>query len=89
MSEMPPIVPLLAPAFVQQVIAPMIADAGDRLPVSALPADGTWPCGTTQWEKRNIAQEAPIWDPDLCIQCGEVVGLDGEGARGEIVGAGV
>ncbi len=60
-----------APAFVQKVTAEMIAGRGDQLPVSALPCDGTYPVGTTQWEKRNIAQEIPVWDPDICIQCGK------------------
>lgn len=71
--ELKAAVPVAAPAFVQNVTAPMIAGFGDLLPVSALPADGTWPTGTTQWEKRNIAQEIPLWDPDLCIQCGKCV----------------
>ncbi|MFZ1396901.1 MAG: 4Fe-4S dicluster domain-containing protein, partial [Candidatus Promineifilaceae bacterium] len=44
---------------------------GDMLPVSAMPVDGTYPCGTTQWEKRNIATEIPVWDPEICIQCGK------------------
>jgi pyruvate-ferredoxin/flavodoxin oxidoreductase len=69
--EMPPPVPPEAPAFVQRVTAPMIAGRGDALPVSALPADGTYPTGTAKWEKRNIAQEIPVWDPDVCIQCGK------------------
>ena len=47
----------------------MLANQGDRLPVSAFPVDGTWPTGTAQWEKRNIAAEIPVWDPALCIQC--------------------
>ena len=51
----------------------MIAGEGDLLPVSALPVDGTYPTGTAQWEKRNIALEIPVWDPDLCIQCGKCV----------------
>lgn len=68
-----PVVSKAAPKFVQDVIAPMIFAQGDNLPVSAIPADGTWPVGTTQWEKRNIAQEIPVWDPDLCIQCGKCV----------------
>src|SRR5690606_7881242 len=46
---------------------------GDLLPVSALPVDGTYPTATTQWEKRNIALEVPVWDPDVCIQCGKCV----------------
>ena len=52
-----------APDFVKHVTAVMIADQGDRLPVSAFPVDGTWPTGTTQWEKRNLATEIPVWDP--------------------------
>jgi pyruvate-ferredoxin/flavodoxin oxidoreductase len=71
--ELPPTVSPLAPDFVQKVTAPMIAGRGDLLPVSALPVDGTYPSSTTQWEKRNIAQEVPIWEPDLCIQCGKCV----------------
>jgi pyruvate-ferredoxin/flavodoxin oxidoreductase len=66
-------VPDHAPAFVQQVTAPMIAGRGDDLPVSALPVDGTYPTGTTQWEKRNIAIEIPEWDPAVCIQCDKCV----------------
>ncbi|HLV43517.1 MAG TPA: pyruvate:ferredoxin (flavodoxin) oxidoreductase, partial [Aggregatilineales bacterium] len=71
--EMPPVVPAEAPAFVQEVTAVMMAGEGDSLPVSKLPADGTYPVGTTQWEKRNIALEVPVWQPDLCIQCGKCV----------------
>jgi pyruvate-ferredoxin/flavodoxin oxidoreductase len=59
-----------APEFVKGVIAPMLAGHGDELPVSAISIDGTWPSGTTQWEKRNISDLVPIWEPDLCIQCG-------------------
>ncbi len=62
-----------APAFVKNVLAPMISYNGDDLPVSAMPADGTYPLGTTQWEKRNIALNIPVWEPDLCIQCGKCV----------------
>ncbi len=47
----------------------MLANKGDLLPVSAFPVDGTWPTGTAQWEKRNIALEIPVWDPKICIQC--------------------
>ena len=47
----------------------MLANKGDLLPVSAFPVDGTWPTGTAQWEKRNIALEIPVWDPSICIQC--------------------
>ncbi len=71
--ERPPIVPEFAPEFVQSVTARMIEGVGDSLPVSALPVDGTYPTGTTQWEKRNISTEAPIWDADICIQCGKCV----------------
>jgi len=71
--QMPPAVPPQAPEFVQQVTAKMIAGDGDLLPVSALPDDGTWPSGTTQWEKRNLALEVPVWEPDICIQCGKCV----------------
>jgi len=67
----PPVVSAAAPEFVKRVQAPMLAGRGDRLPVSALPADGAWPTGTTQWEKRNIGREIPVWDPELCIQCGK------------------
>lgn len=59
-----------APEFVKQVTAQMMAGKGDLIPVSMLPADGTYPSGTTQWEKRNIAQRIPIWQSDICIQCG-------------------
>ncbi|HEU5195177.1 MAG TPA: pyruvate:ferredoxin (flavodoxin) oxidoreductase, partial [Methylomirabilota bacterium] len=68
-----PAVPAAAPAFVRDVTARLIAGDGDRLPVSALPADGTYPSGTTRWEKRNIAVEIPAWDESLCIQCGKCV----------------
>lgn len=68
-----PTVSPLAPSFVQHVTAEMIAGRGDLLPVSALPIDGTYPSATSQWEKRNIAQEVPVWEPDLCIQCGKCV----------------
>ncbi|MBI2822033.1 MAG: 4Fe-4S binding protein, partial [Acidobacteria bacterium] len=57
--------------FVQRVTAGMLAGKGDLLPVSAFPPDGTWPVGTARWEKRNIAQEIPVWNTDLCIQCGK------------------
>ncbi len=69
----PLIVPAEAPQFVQDVTAKMIAGEGDMLPVSMLPIDGTYPTATTQWEKRNIAQEVPVWEPDICIQCGKCV----------------
>ena len=66
-------VPAAAPEFVQQVTARMIAGEGDELPVSMMPIDGTYPSATTRWEKRNIALEVPVWDPDICIQCGKCV----------------
>jgi pyruvate-ferredoxin/flavodoxin oxidoreductase len=62
-----------APEFVRTVTAALLAGAGDAIPVSQLPADGTWPVGTAGYEKRNIALEVPIWEPDLCIQCGKCV----------------
>lgn len=64
-------VPETAPAFVCDVLGKMIARQGDMLPVSALPIDGTYPSGTTQYEKRNLADEIPVWDPEICIQCGK------------------
>jgi pyruvate-ferredoxin/flavodoxin oxidoreductase len=67
--RLPPPVPAAAPPFVQRVTAAMLANHGDRLPVSAFTPDGTWPTGTSQWEKRNIAAEIPVWDDALCIQC--------------------
>ncbi len=67
--EMPPPVPEDAPEFVQEVLGEIIAGRGDQLPVSKLPADGTYPTATTQYEKRNIATEIPVWEPDVCIQC--------------------
>jgi pyruvate-ferredoxin/flavodoxin oxidoreductase len=69
----PPVVPTAAPDFVKRVSAVMMAGKGDLLPVSAFPADGTWPLGTAQWEKRNLAQEIPVWDPAVCIQCNQCV----------------
>ena len=66
-----PAVPAEAPDFVKEVLGAIIAIDGDDLPVSAMPVDGTFPTGTTQWEKRNIALEIPVWEPDLCIQCGK------------------
>jgi pyruvate-ferredoxin/flavodoxin oxidoreductase len=71
--EMPPIVSDKAPAFVQDVTAQIIAGLGDALPVSKMPVDGTFPTGTAQWEKRNIALEIPVWDEITCIQCNKCV----------------
>jgi pyruvate-ferredoxin/flavodoxin oxidoreductase len=68
--NLPLVVPANAPDFVQAVTASMMAGRGDDLPVSALPADGTYPSGTTAFEKRNISDLVAVWDPDLCIQCG-------------------
>lgn len=68
-----PTVPPQAPAFVRHVLGPMMEGNGDLLPVSAMPPDGTFPTGTAQWEKRNIAQDIPVWDETLCIQCGKCV----------------
>ena len=60
-----------APEFVRDVLGVIIAGKGDNLPVSAFPADGTFPTGTTRWEKRNIADEIPVWDESICTQCGK------------------
>jgi pyruvate-ferredoxin/flavodoxin oxidoreductase len=68
-----PAVPAAAPDFVQKVTAKICAGEGDDLPVSAMPIDGTFPTATAQWEKRNIALEIPVWDEELCIQCGKCV----------------
>ena len=65
----PPTVADSAPEFVKRVTALMLAGHGDQLPVSAFPVDGTWPTGTSKWEKRSIALEIPVWEPSLCIQC--------------------
>lgn len=70
-SKILPPVPANAPEFVVDVLGAIIAKNGDNLPVSKLPNDGTYPSGTTQYEKRNIALEIPVWEPDLCIQCGK------------------
>ncbi|PIX97656.1 MAG: pyruvate:ferredoxin (flavodoxin) oxidoreductase [Hydrogenophilales bacterium CG_4_10_14_3_um_filter_63_21] len=64
---------LQPPAFVRDVTLPLYAGLGDRLPVSAMPADGTWPVGTAKYEKRGIALEIPVWDAALCTQCGKCV----------------
>jgi pyruvate-ferredoxin/flavodoxin oxidoreductase len=72
-GDLRPAVAEEAPDFVQRVTARMIAGEGDALPVSALPADGTYPSGTARWERRGIAAEIPVWDEALCIQCGKCV----------------
>jgi pyruvate-ferredoxin/flavodoxin oxidoreductase len=70
LQDLLPPVPPEAPEFVRNVTAMMMSGRGDELPVSALPADGTYPTGTTRWEKRNISMFVPVWEPDICIQCG-------------------
>ena len=69
-SAMLSVVPVNAPAFVQDVTAMMMSGHGDEIPVSKMSVDGTYPSGTTKWEKRNIADQVPVWEPDSCIQCG-------------------
>ncbi|MEK6797815.1 MAG: pyruvate:ferredoxin (flavodoxin) oxidoreductase [Planctomycetota bacterium] len=69
----PPTVSPEAPEFLRQVTARMIEGRGDELPVSAMPLDGTFSTATAQWEKRNIAQEVPVWDAETCIQCNKCV----------------
>ncbi len=66
-----PPVPANAPDFVRNVLGTIIAGNGDMLPVSAMPIDGTYPTGTAQYEKRNLALEMPVWDSEICIQCGK------------------
>ncbi|MFN8433563.1 MAG: pyruvate:ferredoxin (flavodoxin) oxidoreductase [Anaerolineales bacterium] len=66
-------VPNEAPDFVKNVLGQIIDSDGDSIPVSAFPVDGTFPTGTTQWEKRNLALEIPVWNEDICIQCGKCV----------------
>jgi pyruvate-ferredoxin/flavodoxin oxidoreductase len=73
MMDLRPKASVEAPAFVREVTGEIIAGRGDQLPVSAFPEDGTYPVGTTRWEKRNIAQDVPVWEPDLCIECGKCV----------------
>ncbi|MDZ7949536.1 pyruvate:ferredoxin (flavodoxin) oxidoreductase [Nostoc sp. DedQUE09] len=62
-----------APEFVQEVLGKIMVWEGDDLPVSTLPVDGTFPVGTAKWEKRNVAEEIPVWEPDVCVQCGKCV----------------
>jgi len=71
--KMAPPVPEEAPDFVKNVLGEIIARRGDQLPVSALPCDGTYPTGTTKWEKRNISLEIPAWEPDVCVQCAKCI----------------
>ncbi len=65
----PPVVPIEASEYVQTFTSQLISGQGDFVPVSALSVDGTFPTGTAHWERRNIAHEIPVWDPDVCIQC--------------------
>ncbi len=66
-----PLVPDSAPDFVRRVTARMLEGRGDDIPVSMMPIDGTYPSGTSAWEKRNIAEVVPVWEPGICIQCGQ------------------
>jgi pyruvate-ferredoxin/flavodoxin oxidoreductase len=68
-----PAMPAAAPDFVREVEGKMLVREGDELPVSTLPCDGTYPTATSKWEKRNIAQFIPVWDADVCVQCGKCV----------------
>jgi len=68
-----PAVSANAPAFVRDVLGKIVVFEGEDLPVSAMPVDGTFPTGTSQYEKRNLALDIPVWEPDLCIQCGKCV----------------
>ena len=69
--ERQPLVPDSAPDFVRRVTARMMEGLGDEIPVSLMPVDGTFPSGTAAWEKRNIADFVPVWEPSICIQCGQ------------------
>ncbi len=71
--ERPALIPDFAPEFIKNVTGRIIGREGDLLPVSALPVDGTYPTGTTKWEKRNVTTEIPAWNSDICIQCGKCV----------------
>ncbi|MEH2076788.1 MAG: pyruvate:ferredoxin (flavodoxin) oxidoreductase [Nostoc sp.] len=62
-----------APEFVREVLGKIMVWEGDDLAVSTLPVDGTFPVGTAKWEKRNVAEEIPVWEPDVCVQCGKCV----------------
>ncbi|MEA5535087.1 pyruvate:ferredoxin (flavodoxin) oxidoreductase [Crocosphaera sp. XPORK-15E] len=72
-SDIQPAIPDRAPAFIRDVLGKMLSREGDDIPVSALPCDGTYPSGTAKWEKRNVTQEIPVWDTDVCVQCGKCV----------------
>jgi len=72
LDMLPPVSPA-APKFVRELLGTIIAGRGDELPVSALPPDGTFPTDTSRWEKRNLAKEIPVWDQQICIQCGKCV----------------
>lgn len=72
-GRIPAPVPAAAPEFVRAVLGPILAGRGDSLPVSVFPVDGTYPVGTTRWEKRNLSAEIPVWDADICVQCGKCV----------------
>jgi pyruvate-ferredoxin/flavodoxin oxidoreductase len=69
--ERPPVVPASAPDFVRRVTARMMEGMGDQIPVSDMPIDGTFPSGTAAWERRNVAELVPVWEPELCVQCGQ------------------
>lgn len=72
-AQRPSPIPAAAPRFVHDVTFPILLGRGDRLPVSAFPPDGTWPTGTSQWEKRTLAREIPAWNSSICIQCNKCV----------------
>lgn len=65
--------PITKPEFVEKVLDKIMVWEGDDLPVSALSADGTFPTSTTKWEKRTVAEEIPVWEADVCVQCGKCV----------------
>ncbi|MBB1073551.1 pyruvate:ferredoxin (flavodoxin) oxidoreductase [Rhodoferax sp. 4810] len=69
--DYPPLVPANAPEFIQRVTATLMGGKGNQLPVSLMPPDGTWPTGTTHYEKRNLALALPKWEDELCTQCGK------------------
>ena len=69
--EIPPALPEYAPAFVRDVLGKIVTGNGNSVKVSEMPCDGTFPSGTTQYEKRDLALEIPVWNPDTCIQCGK------------------